>query len=249
MGLVSGSSLETATDFAQAARELVEVKGVLPTLEAIVSNAVTILDCQWAAVAAMDRLGRRPARLAATNDKHLAKTIAEISSRAGASPGITAFEEGRVVVCNDLAAETRFPAYSREMLRQTQIRSVLSTPLVIRGRTIGVLTCYADRDGAFDDRAVEHGRVLAVHATVAVEAARGEVRADNLEIALLSSRTIGAAIGILMERFKLTADQAWERLRWLSQDLNRPLADLAGELVGTGTVSGLPPDSASWRAR
>jgi AmiR/NasT family two-component response regulator len=81
--------------------------------------------------------------------------------------------------------------------------------------------------------------VLATQAVLAVAAATEEMRADNLQIALLSARTIGAALGILMERFILTSEDAWQRLRKMSQDLNRPLAVLAAELVETGTLTGL----------
>ena len=66
-----------------------------------------------------------------------------------------------------------------------------------------------------------------------------ENRADNLELALRNSRTIGAAVGILTERLRLPADVAMDRLRELSQHDNRKLADLAAELVETGTLPGM----------
>jgi AmiR/NasT family two-component response regulator len=116
---------------------------------------------------------------------------------------------------------------------------VLSVPLLMHSSSVGVLSCYADHSQAFSPRSVADAEVLAVHAVVAVRSAQGEGRADNLELALHSSRTIGAAVGILIERFRLTPDTAWARLRKWSQDLNRPVAALAAELVETGTVTGI----------
>lgn len=53
----------------------------------------------------------------------------------------------------------------------------------------------------------------------------------DLEAALKSSRTIGKAIGILMESRKVSEDEALEILKQASQDHNRKLRDIAAELV------------------
>ena len=64
--------------------------------------------------------------------------------------------------------------------------------------------------------------------------------ADELRKALLTSRRIGMAMGILMERHRLTAEQAFERLRELSQQRNVKLRDVADALVHTGEVPPRP---------
>ncbi len=66
--------------------------------------------------------------------------------------------------------------------------------------------------------------------------AAAELRADNLEAALLSSRRIGMAMGILMERHRLTAEQAFDCLRDLSQRRNVKVRDLAEQLIYTGNA-------------
>jgi AmiR/NasT family two-component response regulator len=59
----------------------------------------------------------------------------------------------------------------------------------------------------------------------------------HLEAALVSSRRIGAAIGILMARRHVTYDQAFELLRVASQQGNRKLRDVAEDVIFTGDVS------------
>ena len=49
---------------------------------------------------------------------------------------------------------------------------------------------------------------------------------------------IGQAKGILMERHKLTADQAFGVLARVSQEMNRRLFDVASEVTGTGSLPG-----------
>jgi len=56
----------------------------------------------------------------------------------------------------------------------------------------------------------------------------------GLETALLTRDVIGQAKGILMERYRITADEAFDRLRTASQHKNRKVRDLAEELASTG---------------
>ena len=65
---------------------------------------------------------------------------------------------------------------------------------------------------------------------------RAEDRAANLERALASNRQIGAAMGILMVRYKLTDEQAFDLLRKTSQHRHRKLRDIAEEVTLTGEI-------------
>jgi AmiR/NasT family two-component response regulator len=66
------------------------------------------------------------------------------------------------------------------------------------------------------------------------ELAVAAAHAEHLERALVSSRQIGVAMGILMERHRLTQAQAFDRLRDLSQRRNVKLRDVAEEISYTG---------------
>lgn len=57
---------------------------------------------------------------------------------------------------------------------------------------------------------------------------------EQLYKAIESRDVIGQAKGILMEREKLTADEAFDRLRIESQHTNRKVVELARELAETG---------------
>ena len=59
-------------------------------------------------------------------------------------------------------------------------------------------------------------------------------KVEGLEEALLSRDVIGQAKGILMERFHITSDQAFEELRAVSQKQNRKVRDIAVEVAETG---------------
>jgi GAF domain-containing protein len=225
-----------AEQFAAVARELAETAGVAPTLEQLVRHAVLLVPCDWAAALAAQHITAKPARFSASSDPQLLSVVAEIAASAGVSPGWVAFQERRVVLCADLAAEHRFGAYATEMVRRTPIRSVLSFSLLLQDEALGVLTLYSRSPHAFDERAVAQGSVLADHAAIAVEASLTARRAESLEEALESNRTIGMATGILVERHKLTPQQAFALLRTVSQHSNRKVLDVAEALVTTGEI-------------
>ncbi|MGW5050334.1 ATP-binding protein [Actinokineospora sp. NPDC004072] len=65
------------------------------------------------------------------------------------------------------------------------------------------------------------------------EASRASTE-DNLRAAIASHRFIGQAVGILMERHRLTAAAAFDRLREASQRRNVKLRDLADQVIATG---------------
>ena len=63
-----------------------------------------------------------------------------------------------------------------------------------------------------------------------------EDKITQLERALLTSRRIGIAVGILMARHGRTDQQAFDTLRTMSQHRNRKVRDLAEDVIYTGTL-------------
>ncbi|HEY2297180.1 MAG TPA: ANTAR domain-containing protein [Jatrophihabitans sp.] len=66
--------------------------------------------------------------------------------------------------------------------------------------------------------------------------AAAEAKIANLEVALRSSRVIGTAVGILVERHKISPDTAFDFLVKASQCENRKLRDVAEDLVYSGEL-------------
>jgi AmiR/NasT family two-component response regulator len=58
--------------------------------------------------------------------------------------------------------------------------------------------------------------------------------ADNLQAALESHAVIDQAEGVLVERYRLTPDQALQLLARASMNANRKVRDVADDLVRTG---------------
>jgi AmiR/NasT family two-component response regulator len=77
-------------------------------------------------------------------------------------------------------------------------------------------------------------------ATARSDLAVATAHAAHLQHALASDRQIGMAMGILMERHRLTREQAFERLRDLSMRGNVKLRDVAEQIIYTGDTRQRP---------
>lgn len=145
------------------------------------------------------------------------------------------------VVSNDaqfaaeLAGDERWPAFAAPAV-ELGVRSLLAFPL--KTRRSSALNLYAGLPSAFGAGDRAKGLVLATFAGVAIDAATAieheSRRAENLVEALRTRELIGQAQGILMERERITGDQAFALLRESSQHLNVKLREVARTLIETG---------------
>jgi GAF domain-containing protein len=191
--------------------------------------------------AAIEIPGARYAGVTVTrNSKHIDTPAAthkwpilldEIQQRHREGPCLTAAWEEKTIHIADLETDDRFPLYRRDALEQTPIRAIMAFQLFIADETMGALNVYAEQRHAFDHSSRAIGLVFAAHSSVAWNAAR---RDEQFHRALASRDTIGQAKGMIMERYRVNAVQAFEVLRKLSQDSNVPLVQVASELVANG---------------
>jgi GAF domain-containing protein len=213
--------------FARLAMELHGVGGVEETVDAVVQFALDALQCTSAGVALVAG-GRRAEVLALTDPRVAALYRLQIEAREG--PLITAINQERVVAIADVEAETQWsPAWAAYMAAEG-IRSLVHLPLILGGRARAVLSLYSDRPEAFDEDDLAVAHILARHAAVAIAHARQEA---TLTHAIDARKLVGQAMGILMERYDLDGDRAFEVLKRYSQQTNRKLRDVAQELIDT----------------
>jgi hypothetical protein len=117
-------------------------------------------------------------------------------------------------------------------------RNLLTVRLSSRsGNTLGAFTIAHPSPGVLDCNATDTASLLAVHLSVAIDSARIN---ENLRQAGDSHLQVGRALGILMERYDITADQAFAVLRRYSRELHRKLRDIADEVVTSRRLPELP---------
>ena len=104
-----------------------------------------------------------------------------------------------------------------------------------QGGGVGALNLYADRPQAWD--AGQRALAASLAGQVAVAAADARLL-DARTAAMLARSGVGQAQGMVMERFGLTAEQAFDYLQGLSRDTGVGLLHVAEHLVETRD---LPP--------
>lgn len=151
----------------------------------------------------------------------------------GSGPCVDAAETGSAQYSPDLAAETRWPAYTEYALA-TGVRCVLALPLAVEGETGAALNLYGLEPDSLAE-GLDAARTFAERAADAVNEAlrieRRQASAADVRTALLSRSVIDQAVGMLMARERIDAHRALERLRRASQDRNVKLRDLCAQVV------------------
>lgn len=234
-----------ALAFAEIARYLYEADNFDEVLARVVETAVeTVAGCDMASVTI--RVKEATFRTAAsTHPAALAADEAQYEANEG--PCVDAVDEA--VVHTPFLPDQRWPTLGLGLV-DSGMQSVISYRLLASstagaltdGTPPGSLNAYAGTPNAFDDEAQEIGLILAAHASVAVRAVHErqalEQLGRNLHQALSSRDVIGQAKGILMERLRVTPEDAFDLLRRSSQQLNTKLRAIAQQLTETGEFPG-----------
>ncbi|SHN58636.1 GAF domain-containing protein [Geodermatophilus obscurus] len=173
----------------------------------------------------------------------LALDLDEKQYERGHGPCLHAARTGELTEIADMRTDSRWPDYSPRAAESGALSS-LSVPLAIDDdeQVTGAINIYAREPDAFD----EASRTAATHFGPYAAVAAGDLhafhsaraRADNLQAALATRGVIDQAKGILMDRHKLTADQAFQVLAQTSMKTNRKLYAVADDLVHTGDPPG-----------
>lgn len=149
-------------------------------------------------------------------------------------PCITAAAQGRTVRSGNLGGDQQWIRFGSRVER-LGVNSVLSVPLITDTGVLGAMNIYAHARDAFDDRAALIGELFAVPAAIAVQSAQVLAQAKHLSVqlqaALTNRATIDHALGILMSRVGCGPDEAFDRLRQISQRENRKLSAIAQQMV------------------
>ena len=231
--IIDDPALEITRGFSEAVRALFSAGSVDDTLQRVVDLAVEVIEgCDFAGIFLVEGD-------AVTTPVHTDPVVIEVDAlqhRLREGPCLDAVTDGGVLYADDLAGDARWPRFAPQATA-AGVRAVLAFTLPGDG-THGVLNLYARYPQACGviDRA--RGLLLSAMAGLALSTAVAhddeQRRLDNLHGALATRAVIGQAQGILIERERITPDQAFDILRRASQHLNIKLRDVAQALVDTG---------------
>lgn len=198
-------------------------------------HASEVLGATGAGVSVFDDEGRLRF-VTATNEVVITAERAQEEGEEG--PCYTSVAEMRPVVVDDIVAiRDRWPGYCRT-LEEQGLHAVIGLPLVLSDRRIGAIDVYDDAPRSWSESEVASASVLADVATAYVanagELARSRRTTEQLQHALESRVEIEQAKGKLAQSAHMSMDEAFELMRARARSTNRPVREIAREVIETG---------------
>lgn len=219
-----------ALDHAIFARHVTTAAEVREARQRIVEGAAALLRTPWVAITRQSPT-RGVAFVAGSEPSvrhiaRLARTVTDALTR-----------EAEIVDRPVVSEVDRIdPEPDDPIVGDVAIRCALAVRLDVPDHLGCVLVAFSGVPGFFDGSRIAEAAALAGHAALALASVRYRTMAADLEVALKTNRDIATAAGIVMERLRITAEQALDLLRTSSQDRQMKLHDIAAQVVLTGEL-------------
>ncbi|MDQ0862789.1 GAF and ANTAR domain-containing protein [Arthrobacter globiformis] len=165
-----------------------------------------------------------------------------IEQRVGDGPCIRALRTMAPELLNDVHTDDRWPDYQKRLV-ENGVYSTLGVPLDIGDDARAALNFFGPTPGLFTPelfgKAVEFGDIASRTLHLSVRIGAAQARAQNLEAAMQSRTAIDIACGVIMAQNRCSQQEAMDILAKVSSNRNQKLRDVAVELVGRLSGSGV----------
>ncbi|WP_246837302.1 GAF and ANTAR domain-containing protein [Salinibacterium sp. UTAS2018] len=170
-----------------------------------------------------------------TSTSEAASFVEIMQLTAAAGPCIDCFRTGAAVSVMEISETVRWPEFRAAALDQG-FRSVLATPMKLRGKIIGTMNLFGARPGAVSSRDAAVAQALADVATIGILQERvireGQLMEEQLHRALDSRIMIEQAKGVIANELSLSMDDAFALLRKYARDLNLTIRNVSEQVSG-----------------
>jgi GAF domain-containing protein len=219
------ASSDYAQSIAEAARTLNKPRSLDDTLQTIVEVACnSVPGFDHVGIATLEKKGDVETR-AFTGDLVLLLDNMQYGLREG--PCSAALQGDDAVSVSSLRHEQRWPRYVPQA-REAGVMSQLAVKLYLDEGTLGGINFYSTISDEVSDDAQALAQLFATHAAIALGHAQER---QTLNEGLQTRKTIGEALGILMERYEMNEDRAFAFLVRASSHANIKLRTVAQQLV------------------
>jgi GAF domain-containing protein len=137
--------------------------------------------------------------------------------------------QGKPLQWEDVSQEPKFQY--RTLAERLGLKSLLSIPMIIESRPIGVINFYTTRPRKFSEKEIKFLEAIANHASLAIEKTELSHQTKRMKQALEDRKVIERAKGILMEKKKLTEKEAHELLRKTSMNTRKTMEEIAKAIL------------------
>lgn len=119
----------------------------------------------------------------------------------------------------------------KKLAKKEGLVSMLSVPMFVKDRVMGVINCYTTAAYRFKKSDIELLSTVANQAAVAIENTELLVKTKVIQEELEARKKIERAKGILMKEQNLSEDEAYNLIRKSSMDKRLPMKDVAEAII------------------
>ncbi len=137
--------------------------------------------------------------------------------------------EKRPITVPDVTKESGY--MYPEVARKEGIVSLLSVPMMVKDRAIGVINSYTKSEHQFRQEEISILQAVANQAAVAIENTHLSEEILTAKEALESRKIIERAKGILMKELGVSEDEAYKKIHKKSMDLRKTMKEIAEAII------------------
>jgi len=149
--------------------------------------------------------------------------------RVNASISGEAINIKKPVIAYDVRNEKKY--HFRDLAVKENLTSMLSVPMLVRDKAIGVINIYTKESHTFTQEEIDILQMVANQAAVAVENTKLMEEALKAKEALEARKTVERAKGILMKESKISEDEAYRIINRKSMDTCKPMREIAEAII------------------
>jgi len=133
------------------------------------------------------------------------------------------------VVTYDVRNEKKY--HFRDLAVKENLTSMLSVPMVVRDKAIGIINIYTKEHHSFTQEEIDILQMVANQAAMAVENTKLMEEVLKIKEALETRKMVERAKGILMKESKMNEDEAYRIIHRKSMDTCKPMREIAEAII------------------
>lgn len=137
--------------------------------------------------------------------------------------------ENKPKVVYDISSEPEYK--SKDIAHKEGLKSLLSVPLAVKGRVIGVLNVYTSYPHKFTNDEMNILTTVANQAAIVIENAELMVKTKVIQEELGTRKVVEKAKGILMREQNLSEEEAFRKIQKQSMNLRKSMREIAEAII------------------
>ncbi len=156
--------------------------------------------------------------------------------KVGQSISGRAVQERRSIIVPDVTREKDY--MHPDLARKESLCSLLSVPMLVRDKAVGVINSYTSVPHAFTGEEVKLMQAIANQAAIAIEHTTLLEKSFEMQEALAVRKLVEQAKGYLMRSKKLSEEEAFRLIQRQSMDMRKSMREIAEAILLAGQIEG-----------